>query len=91
MRVDPNGVRPRLSQVLHRRKYLVPGPNSLWHVDGYHKLIRRGQIVVHGGIDGFSRLIVHLHAATNKQSETILRNFLQSVYTCIRLTFQSPK
>ena len=79
MRVDPNGVRSRLRQALHRRKYLVPGPNSLWHVDGYHKLIR-WRIVVHGGIDGFSRLIVYLHAATNNQSDTVLRNFLQAVH-----------
>ena len=79
MRVDPNGVRSRLRQALRRRKYLVPGPNSLWHVDGYHKLIR-WRIVVHGGIDGFSRLIVYLHAATNNQSDTVLRNFLQAVH-----------
>ncbi len=30
----------------------VPG---LWHIDGHHSLIRWG-LVVHGGIDGFSRL-----------------------------------
>lgn len=27
------------SQRLHRRTY-VAGPNSVWHLDGYHKLIR---------------------------------------------------
>lgn len=26
--------------VLRRRQYSVPGPNSLWHIDGNHKLIR---------------------------------------------------
>ena len=40
--------------VLHRRQYSVSGPNALWHIDGYHKLIR-WRTVVHGGIDGFSR------------------------------------
>ena len=28
---------------------------SLWHIDGYHKLIRC-KIVIHGGIDGYSRM-----------------------------------
>lgn len=27
-------------QVLRWRQYSVPGPNSLWHIDGNHKLIR---------------------------------------------------
>ena len=39
-----------------RRVYSVPGPNSLWHIDRPHALIR-WHFVVHGGIDGFSRLI----------------------------------
>ena len=34
-------------------------PNSLWHIDGYHKLIR-WRVIIHGGIDGFSRLPVYL-------------------------------
>ncbi|XP_030219380.1 uncharacterized protein LOC115548716 isoform X2 [Gadus morhua] len=41
-RVDAEGVymrRLRL-RVLRRRQYSVPGPNSLWHIDGHHKLIR---------------------------------------------------
>ena len=33
-RVDPLGVERRSRQLLHRRKYKVPGPNSLWHIDG---------------------------------------------------------
>ena len=36
--VDPYGVRNRLRQALHRRQYSVPMPNSLWHIDGHHKL-----------------------------------------------------
>ena len=31
------------------------------------------------GIDGFSRLIVYLHAETNNQSETVLQGFMQAV------------
>ena len=36
-RVDPSGVERRVRNVLHRRRYQVQLPNSLWHVDGYHQ------------------------------------------------------
>lgn len=41
-RVDPAGVvlRRLCMRVIHRRSYSVPAPLSLWHIDGYHKLIR---------------------------------------------------
>ena len=38
--VDPEGVQNRLRGVLHGRQYNVVSPNELWHVGGYHKLIR---------------------------------------------------
>jgi hypothetical protein len=36
--VDPNGVERRKRRRLIRRKYCAPGPNFIWHVDGYDKL-----------------------------------------------------
>ena len=39
-RVDPVGVMSRWLQSVQRRRYSVPGPNMLWHIDGNHKLIR---------------------------------------------------
>ncbi|KAL7379669.1 hypothetical protein ABVT39_003843 [Epinephelus coioides] len=62
-RVDPHGVLMRTLQLnpRRRRRYSVPAPNSLWHIHGNHKLIR-WRFVVHGGIDGFSRLIVYLRS-----------------------------
>ena len=77
-RVDPLGVEQRRRRLLHRRKYELPGPNSLWHVDGNHKLVR-WRIVIHGGIDGFSRIPVYLSASANNCSETVLQLFLQAV------------
>ncbi|XP_073727208.1 uncharacterized protein [Misgurnus anguillicaudatus] len=79
-RVDAEGVlMRRLSlRTVRRRVYSVPAPNSLWHVDGNHKLIR-WRIVVHGGVDGFSRLIVYLTAATNNRAQTVLESFLSAV------------
>ena len=56
----------------------MPGPNSLWHIDGNHKLVR-WRIVVHGGIDGYSRIPVYLSASSNNRSETVLRLFLEAV------------
>ena len=73
-----HGVALRHRQTLHRRHYSVPGPNSLWHIDGYHKLIR-WKIIIHGGIDGFSREIVYLSASDNNCSTTVLKHFLKAV------------
>ena len=53
-------------------------PNSLWHIDRHNKLIR-WRVVIHGGIDGFSRLPVFLKASTNNKSENVLDCFLIAV------------
>lgn len=79
-RVDAEGVymrRLRL-RVLRRRQYSVPGPNCLWHIDGNHKLIR-WRFVVHGGVDGFSRLVVYLTVAGNNRAHTVLQSFIAAV------------
>ena len=39
-RVDPEGSIIRRLQQVQRRRYSVPGPRHLWHMDGNHKLIR---------------------------------------------------
>ncbi|KAH8077422.1 hypothetical protein HD553DRAFT_258612, partial [Filobasidium floriforme] len=48
---DPQGNMLRRAQVLHRRDYDVPFINSLWHMDGQHKLIN-WKFVIHGCVDG---------------------------------------
>ena len=78
LRVDPWGVEQRTQRIPHRRTYNVPGPNSLWHIDGHHKLIR-WRIVVHGGIDGYSRIPVYLHASDNNRAETVFKSFIEAV------------
>ncbi|KAK0140177.1 hypothetical protein N1851_022931 [Merluccius polli] len=71
MRTNPGAAAVRaLLRRPERRVY--QGPNSLWHIDGNHKLIR-WRIVIHGGIDGFSRLIVFLRASNNNRSSTVIR------------------
>ena len=74
-RVDSRNSRIRWAVVVSQRSYSVAGPNSLWHIDGHHSLISWG-FVIHGGIDGFSRLVVYLQYATNNKSETVGELFL---------------
>jgi len=76
-RVDPHNSRIRWAVVVSRRAYSVQGPNSLWHIDGHHSLVNWG-FVIHGGIDGFSRLIVYLHCSTNNRKETVSHLFLSA-------------
>ncbi|XP_065124067.1 uncharacterized protein [Paramisgurnus dabryanus] len=65
-------------RTIRRRQYTVPCPNAMWHIDGNHKLIR-WRLVIHGGIDGFSRLVVYLSASSNNRACTVLRNFMAAV------------
>ena len=77
-RVDPVGMQDRLRYRLHRRQYNVPHPNSLWHIDGYHKLIR-WRFVIHGGVDGYSRVPVYLKVSSNNKADTVLQAFLEGI------------
>ena len=49
MRVDPEGSVMRRLITMNRRRYYVPSPLSLWHLDSNHKLIR--YMIVHVPID----------------------------------------
>lgn len=49
------------------------------HIDGNHKLIQPYRIVIHGGIDGFSRLVVFLKASSNNRASTVLSSFQSAV------------
>lgn len=51
------------------------------HADGHHKLIR-WRFVTHGGVDGFSRMIVYLKCSTNNYSRTVLEEFTKAVEKC---------
>ena len=77
-RVDPFNTAVRRSVTVRRRVYHVEGPNSLWHIDGHHKLIK-WRFVVHGGIDGFSRTIVYLECSTNNPSSSVLAAFTNAI------------
>ena len=52
------------------------------HIDGNHKLIQSYTNVIHGGLDGFSRMITFLQASTNNRASTVLQYFQSAVAHC---------
>ena len=48
-----------------------------FNTDGHHKLIR-WWLVTHGGIDGYSWLIVYLQCSSNNKSSTVYKLFLEA-------------
>ena len=77
--IDPEGVERRQKRALKRRRYSTPGPNFLWHVDGWDKLSPFG-IFIHGAVDGFSRRILWLEVnSTNKNPNVIASHYLTTV------------
>ena len=61
--------------------YSVPAPNCLWHIDGLHCLIR-WKIVIHGGIEEYSRRVVFLQASHSNRADTVECLFRQAVSVC---------
>ena len=45
----------------------------------YFLFIYRWKLVVHGGIDGYSRMIVYLRCANNNRSSTVMQLFSEAV------------
>ena len=72
--LDPVGTALRWRGAIYRRNYSVRCANTLWHIDGNHKMIR-WRIVVHTAIDGYSRLIPYLYCGNNNKSSTVLQLF----------------
>ena len=56
---------------------LKPCPNYLWHIDASLKLIR-WKMVIHLGIDSFSRLVVYCKCSENNDSVTVLNLFKEA-------------
>ena len=75
-RVDPINTQLR-RRVTVRRTYYSEGPNTVWHVDGHHKLIR-WRMVTYGGIDGYSHTIVYLRCSSNNRASTVLDCFVEA-------------
>ena len=77
--IDPEGAQARKAHRLRRRQYHSPGPNSVWHADGYDKLKPYGS-PIHGCIDGFSRKVIWLYVTrSNNYPDNIAAYYLDSV------------
>jgi hypothetical protein len=76
--VDPVGTKLRWGRLIKRRVYQVSGANALWHADGNHKLIR-WRFVIHGCIDGFSRLVVFLDVHADNTAQSVLASMTRAV------------
>ncbi|XP_014679811.1 PREDICTED: uncharacterized protein LOC106819729 [Priapulus caudatus] len=79
-RVDPVGVFSRSLRlhVIERHEYSIHLPMLLWHIDGYHKLIRYN-VVIHGAIDGGTRKVLYLHASLDNRAATVYQQFVDAV------------
>lgn len=76
--VDPEGVAERYGNRLSRREYRSPGPNFIWHMDGWDKLKFFG-FAVHGGVDGFSRHIMWLEVGTTNNDPKVTAHYFLNV------------
>ena len=77
-RVDPLGIAARRCQTIHRRSYDITRPLALWHFDGNHKLVK-WRFVVHGCIDGYSRIPVYLSCCPDNKASTVYSLFQEAV------------
>ena len=73
--LDPEGTEMRKRKTIRRRVYQSNGIHHVWHMDGWHKLIKYG-LVIHAAVDGGSRYVVFSHCSSNNQANTVLRWFL---------------
>ncbi|KAK6966877.1 nitrite transporter NirC [Favolaschia claudopus] len=69
---------PRDRITASRKKYRVPGPMSLAHLDGQHGLIRY-KIVIHCIIDGYSRFVLGNRVHNNNRGASVLRLLLDVI------------
>ena len=77
-RVDSLGVFARRCRAVHGRVYNVAGPLALWHLDGNHKL-SRWRFVVHGCVDGYTRIPVFLQCGNNNRAATVFSLFRKAI------------
>ena len=77
--LDPDGVEARKAHRLRRRQYICPGPNKVWHADGYDKIKPFG-FPIHGCINGYSRKVLWLYVTrSNNLPDNIASYYLDAV------------
>ncbi len=79
--VDPVGVDRRLQRLERRRdkRYLTPGPNYIWSIDGHLKLQPYG-IEIYACIDAFSRNIIWTYVGhTARTALSVVNQYINVV------------
>jgi len=80
--LDPAASENRRGHRLQRRRYVNPGPNFAWHIDGYDKLKPWG-FPIHGAIDGFSRKVLWLNVTRSNNAPDNIAYFYLSTVTSL--------
>ena len=77
--LDPYCFEVRKTHRLRRREYTCPGPNKVWHADGYDKMKPFG-FPIYGCIDGYSRKVLWLYVTrSNNLPDNIAAYYLDAV------------
>ena len=66
---------------------MVPGPNFIWHIDGYERLKPYG-FCIHGAIDGYSRRILWLEVGPSNNNPMVT---VQYYLDCVRQLGGCPR
>ena len=77
-RVDEANTQLRRADVVKHRVYSVDHPNSVWHLDGNHKLTC-WRFVIRGTIDSYSHTITFLKCSDNNRATTVLDGYKEGV------------
>lgn len=72
--LDPEGNASRKAHRLKRRRYILKGPNNVWHIDGYDKLKPYG-FCIHGCIDGYSRRLIWLKVSSSNNNPRLIAKY----------------
>ncbi|KAJ5900321.1 uncharacterized protein N7473_004391 [Penicillium subrubescens] len=78
----PDALRRRTLDLQRQRQaYRSPGPNHVWHMDGYMKLSGYG-IEIYAAIDGFSRYILWIYVGISTRTAiSVYRQYVDAVST----------
>lgn len=85
--LDRHGVELRSRKRFRRRRYLLPGPNFIWHIDGYDKLKPYG-FCIHGVIDGYNPRILWLEVGPSNNNPMVT---VQYYLDCVRQLGGCPR
>jgi hypothetical protein len=78
--LDPIGLQCRTNDIQrHYEEYIVLGPDYIWSLDGYNKLLDWG-IEIYAAIDAYSQFIIWIYVGiSNRTEQSVLVQYNQTV------------